>query len=366
MSFQRLYNEQQNDYSSEYSSSDESNIEEEENNLLNYENKDYSLIINTEDRDWTNLFKNTFSFQVKFDASESSNETRNIFTNLINNVDNVNRYNRTIKIEKFSGSRSLSIPVKIKNINSITIDRVILPTREIYLGNGNFINLINIKNLNIVIDEFSNVNYGTNDISNSIFSSLIIFTPVYPETGNTIIPNFVEFKNVRLIDKEFKPAPLNGINSLTFNFYDNLGNKLKYLRDILTIKSIDFLESDNKFIKIITNEYFYRKNYKENDIIIIKNVSNYNNFLERKEGHKIYFNTTYNSEVDQNSNLVPSLQNEFYIIKNGSFNDNTGNYDIIETTNGNIESFRGSIINKNLQISIYMTINSKFKSFLIL
>ena len=71
----------------------------------------------------------------------------------------------------------MSIPLEIKNINSISINRILVPTRDIYLGNGNFENLLNIKNLNVVIDEFSNINYGTNNISNSIFSSLIIFTP---------------------------------------------------------------------------------------------------------------------------------------------------------------------------------------------
>lgn len=364
MNYQRLYNDHEY-YNSESASASEAeedfDAEEMEKNNLKYDNKHFYLTINTEDRDWVDLYKDTFIFQVRFNASGSSNETRNIFTNFDNNIDNINRFNRTITTERYNGSRTLGIPINIKNINSITINRVLLPTRNIYIGNGNFVNLIELRNINIVIDEFSNINYGTNNISNFIFSSLIQFTPIYPETSATKIPNFIEFKNVRMTDKEFKPAPLNSINSLTFNFYDSSGNRLKYLNNILTISSIDYDNTDNKFIKIVTNEYFYRNNYREDDIIIIKNISNssISNFLERKEGHKIYYSSSYSEGVNLSS--ITTLQNEFYIIKNGDFNS-SGVYTINESITGIINNSGGSILNKNLQITLYMTINSRHKS----
>ena len=369
MNYQRIYNDRQyysSDDISDNEIDDNSELEEDfemDNSRLNYENKNNYLLIGSADRDWTNLYKNTFSFQVRFNASESSNETKEVFTNLDNNIDNINRFNRTLTTERYSGSKSLSIPINIKNINSITINRILFPTRNIYLGNGDFINLIDLKNINVVIDEFSNVNYGSNELSNFYFSSLIMFTPIYPETNSTKVPNFVEFKNVRLIDKEFKPAPLNTINSLTFSFYDSLGNKLNYLNNTLTIKDLDYDNDSNKFIKVTTNEFFYRKNYRENDIIIIKNIQNnlLKDFLERKRGHKIYFNANYTDEVSSNSNTVPALQNVFYIIKKGEFN-NEGIYSISETTTGIINNLGGNILNNNLQIQIYMTINSKHKS----
>ena len=369
MNYQTLYNQKEY-YTSDSESNEESNNSEEEsvdfemdNSKLNYDNKDFYLIICSVDRDWMNLYKDTFSFQVRFNASESSNETKEIFTNLDNNIDNINRFNRTITTQRFSGSQSLSIPINIKNINSITIDRILFPTRNIYLGNGNFKNLIEFKNINVVIEEFSNINYGTNDLSNFIFASLVMFTPIYPETNLTKYPRFIEFKNIRSIDKEFKPATLNSINSLTFKFYDNLGNKLNYLNNTLTINNLDYDTTDNKFIKITTNEYFNRKNFQENDIIIIKNIlsNSLKIFLERKQGHKIYFNTEFNESISINSNTLPNLQNEFYITKPGEFNS-SGVYTISDTTTGIITNLGGKIINNNMQLQIYMTINSKHKS----
>ena len=42
----------------------------------------------------------------------------------------------------------------------------------------------------------------------------------------------------------------------------NVNSVRARLNNILTIKSIDFFDSDKNFIKIITNEYFYRKNHR--------------------------------------------------------------------------------------------------------
>ena len=82
MSYQKLYN---NDvyYSSEYTSSDNNETDDEStsNNHIDkftnnrkYEDKNIFLIINTEDRDWTDTYKDTFSFQVRLNASQTSND----------------------------------------------------------------------------------------------------------------------------------------------------------------------------------------------------------------------------------------------------------------------------------------------------
>lgn len=367
MSYQKLYN---NDvyYSSEYTSSDNNETDDEStsNNHIDkftnnrkYEDKNIFLIINTEDRDWTDTYKDTFSFQVRLNASQTSNEIRD-------NYDDIKKFNRTLTVEKFNGSTSMSIPLEIKNINSISINRILVPTRDIYLGNGNFKNLLNLKNLNVVIEEFSKVNYGTNNISNSIFSSLIIFTPIYPETVTTKIPNYVEFKNIRVIDKEFKPAPLNAINSLTFSFYDNLGNKLNYLDNILDLKAINS-ENGDKHVKITTTNYFNTKNYRTGDIIIIKNVKNISDnklklFLERKEGHKIYFESSLNLDLFHKHDTVNDLANIFYIRKEGEY-DLEGIYQTFTSEQINKTNLEGKILNRNLEMTIYMTINNRNKSF---
>ena len=275
MNYQTLIN---SNYSCSESSSESSSDEEEENlqlQLQKYYNRKNNLIINTIDRDWFNLSRDTFSFQVKFNPSETSSEIRNTYTDFSNNIDNFNKFNRTITKEIFLGSQTLNIPISFKNINSITITKILLPSRYIFLGNSNFVNMLQINGINIVIDEFNNVINGTNNILNNTFSSLTIFTPIYHESNLTQSPNYVEFKNNNNVDKLFNQASLNTINTLTFNFYDSNGNKLKYFNDILSIEKLDF-DSNPKYIKITTKEYFYRKNYREKDIIIIKNVNGLN------------------------------------------------------------------------------------------
>ena len=71
--------------------------------------------------------------------------------------------------------------------------------------------------------------------------------------------------------KVFKPAPLNSINTLTIKIKDNIGNQLKFRDETLSISNIELTDStgntDNKFIKITTAEYFSRLNYIEGDIV---------------------------------------------------------------------------------------------------
>ena len=334
---------------------------------IKYQSTEYNIVIDTNDRDWSGLHKNTFLLEVKFNTSGTSKEEVNEFKDPNTNKDDlINKFYRQIKFKTFEGSKTLSIPYNIKNVDSIQLKNMLLPTRSVYMGNGNFLKLQNLHNIVVTFDEFNSKNYGTNNITNSSICSSSIFTPIYQESSVTNLPNFIEFKNSSGSIKEFRPAPLNSLNGLTIKFYDNSGNQLKYKNDILTINSLDFTENDN-FIKITTNEYFTRKNYKENDIILLKglNIQGGNtgneeliNFLLREQGHKIYFNSLY--EEKKGLDVLQDLVNNFYIVRKGEFINEKYIPDNTDLTT--LQFTTGSILNKNMQIIINLIVRNKEKS----
>ena len=334
---------------------------------IKYQTTEYNIVIDSNDRDWSGLHKNTFLLEVKFNTSGTSKEEINEFKDPnTNQIDLINKFYRQIKFKTFEGSKTLSLPYNIKNVESIEIRNILLPTRNIYIGNGNFVKIQDLHNLVITFDEYDSKNYGTNNIINNSICSTSIFTPIYQESSTTTLPNFVEFKNSLGSVKEFKPATLNSLNGLTIKFHDNIGNQLKYKNDILTLKSLDFDILSNKYIKVVTNEYFSQKNYRENDIIVFKDLKidgvNDNNIIEylnRDKGHKIFFSSSYTA--GKNLSYLDNLVNEFYIIKKGDYND-LGVYTSSLINTGQMNFTEGYILNRNMQIIINIRVKSKEKS----
>ena len=334
---------------------------------IKYQTTEYNIVIDSNDRVWSGLHKNTFLFDVKFNTSGTSKEEVDEFKDPnTNQIDLINKFYRQISFKTFEGSKTLSVPYNIKNVESIEIRNILIPTRNIYIGNGNFVKIQDLHNLIITFDEYYSKNYGTNNVINNSICSSSIFTPIYQESSVTNLPNFVEFKNSLGSVKEFKPATLNSLNGLTIKFYDNIGNQLEYQNDILTLKSLDFDILSNKFIKVVTNEYFSQKNYRENDIIVLRdlkidgvNDQNIIDFLKRDNGHKIFFSSSYTA--GKNLSYLDNLVNEFYIIKKGEFND-SGVYTSSLTNTGQMNFLEGYILNRNMQIIINMRVKSKEKS----
>lgn len=349
------YNESDDESNHGSFQSDEDNI-----NKYEYQEKSYNIIISTTDREWSSLFKETFSFQLKFNTSETSTEMRSTYSDYLQSE-------RTMIMEKFQGSNSLSIPLNIKNIESIYISKLIMPNRQIYLGNGNFNKTINFKNILIHIDEISNVIYGTNDNLNKAFACMI----GHSNFDDTI--NYLEFDNMCPLGKIYTPAPLNNINTLTFNFTDEEGNKLNYMHDSLSLSKLKFnITDDNKknFIKITTKEYFSRLNYIEGDVVMFKNIKhdnlskNVEEYINQKQGNKIYF---FNSFSEGSGELsINNLENEFYISKQGDYTNilsNSASYKPVSYTETELNfTDSNNLLNRNLQLTIEMEINTKEKN----
>lgn len=360
-------------YNPEVSSDSESECSEEEecentffNKDIKYDIKKFQVIIDTNNRDWENSYKSVFDFMVRFNASESSVE--DVRTTKLTWIGDVTVYDVNSEIKTFKGSNTLSIPITIKNVNSIYLEKMIIPNRKIFLGEGNYINLLDFPFITVTIEEFSNIVYGTSDSLSNSFANMSPIASVYPSNAPQ---KFIELKNITRNPKVFKPAPLNSINTLTIKIKDNMGNQLKFRDETLSISNIELTDStgntDNKFIKITTTEYFSRLNYIEGDIVYFKNVKNVEsssitNFIEREQGHKIFFTSGF-FPSEQLEDLK-TLQKVFYILNNCKINTSNGTFDLESGFNAITgSSFTGDIINRNLQLMMYFNIENFEKSF---
>ena len=360
---------------SESSESEEENCEEKFLNFdknIKYEKKHFQIIIDTNDRDWIESYKSAFDFLVRFNPSED--RTEDVRTTKLTWTDNNEVNYPDVNIEKdvkFKGSNCLAIPINIKNVTSIYLEKIIIPNRRFFIGEGNYINLIDLPFISIVIEEFSNIVYGTNYNLNKSFANMLPSSTIYPVD---IPQKFIEMKNLTKNPKVFKPAPLNSLNSLTIKINDNLGNLLKFRNETLKISGIEIVHSstgnDNKLIKITTASYFSRQDYREGDTICFKNIVNITgnnaseikNYLERINGHRIYFSDSFYDR--ENNEDLKSLVNEFFIINKTEVDTSDGKLKLssnFDTINAN--SPKGDILNKNLQLMMYFNIETIEKSF---
>ena len=342
----------------EYSSEEE--IEEKEK--FKYSKTTFNFLIDTIDRDWLRLSESTFNFQVRFGNSSDTNEQ----VMRLNAEQNLER-----RTEMFFGTKTLSFPINVKNIQSISVHTLILPRKLIYLGNADYVNPLDYRYILVCIEEISNSYYGTNSDINKAISVMYPLSVVY-KSGTE--PKNIEFIDKGRMLKEFKPAPLNTFNSLKFTFKDSNGNVLRFKNDILNIKKIYHHKSESPtskqdFLKIETIEYF-NDEYSDDDIVKFKNISSgitkFDDFLNRDTGHKIYIDTTEKFE-DTEFHTVGSLSNVFYIMKEGSYNSSgvftreSYNNDINDIYNA--DNSVGKILNTNLQLSLFLKIDTKIMEF---
>lgn len=292
-----------------YDYTDSESEQDDEVNII--KDKIYNITINSLDREWTNTYIDTFSFNTKFNSSLSKNPGY--------------------------GTTSLCIPVSIKNIYEIIISYIQFPIRNIILDSGNYSHISKLNGIVLTIDEFNKNCYGTNDILNKSFGT---FLP----TEET--PNFVQLGNINQ-GYTFYPAPLNTINTLTFNFFDLDGMKLKYDLDRLEIKKISF-DTTNKLIKLHFDVDIKKSNnYKIDDLLIFKknNIQGLNSNI-------------LNNYLNNNTHSINSFDTNFINIK---YPDSGIVNDYIEANSGEINNNLGYVLNKNLQIKIFMLIKTKEK-----
>lgn len=358
--------------SGEIDSSDEEDEDDDEDDEDEYKNLNkikycktiFNFLIDSVDRNWyTRLTEdnkgtgyvsskandiNTFNFKVKFGEGCDTIENTKIWNS------DLKKYE--IKRKTFYNIQSLSFPINVKNIESIKIQSVILPKRLIYLGEGSYSDILNYRYLLICIEEISNTYYGTHKDINKAIAVLYPLSAVY-ENENL---KHIEYVDKGNMIKHFSPTPLNTLSNLQFIIKDPNGNILNFKNDILTIKKIE--GDNNNFIKITTNEYFNGE-YQDKDIIKIKNFTSlnkeFNNFINRDKGHRIYIEDNFR---DTKIYSIAVLKNTFSILCAGEYDGHTFNpkSDIKEITDiVNDNKINGEILNTNLQLSIFLKIETK-------
>ena len=151
-----------------------------------------------------------------------------------------------------------------------------------------------------------------------------------------------------------------------------MGNQLKFRDEQLEIEKIEYENSSSdpavskNFLKITTKTYFSRLDYLEGDIIIFKNInldtinSTLINYLERESGHKIFFSTAFTEK--KNIESLNDLVNVFYITNKSTHTTGTFAVDS-DYTSMDFTGISGNILNKNLQVIMYFTIENIEKSF---
>jgi hypothetical protein len=360
--YEMLYRNQRpiDDYSED--EEDTTDEEQDEEMKINYTKKTFNFFIDSSDRDWAGLYKKTFDFQVKFGVESDTFETYK--KTIINNTSDL--YQQEIQTNKFLGSKSLSFPINVKNIDSVSIQSLILPKRLYYLGGANYMDILDFRYISVSIEEISNCYYGTNSNINKSIALMFAIAPAYK---SDTVPKHIEFKDKGHLIKEFKPCPLNCFDNLKFTINDPIGNPLRFKNDILTIKQIQTTASD-EFITITTNESFNGE-YENGDLIKIRNFNSssqigkqFLDFINREQGHIIYMNTSFTNSTHSNTN---NLVNTFKIIASGDY---TGSGNTVFERDSFIPSdttyntnITGTILNTNLQFSLFLKVDTKIMEF---
>nr|QDY52452.1 hypothetical protein 9_3 [Mimiviridae sp. ChoanoV1] len=320
-----------------------------------YELNKFQFMVNTIDRDLDNLNDNdsVFDFQIKFNTSGNSfEETKTGFDS-----ENKPIYEK----QEFYGSKLLSLPITIKNVKSIYLERLLIPNKKVFISEGQYIHILDLPYISIEIEEFSNIVLGTNDNLNKSFANMITTSTNYKYNTSQ---KFLELKNLTDNPKVFKPSPLNSLNSLTLKIKDNLGNILDYRNQYLILNEIGF-NDNNLFMKIITKNEFSNLDYSKGDIVIFKNldIDNFKlkNFLERTQGHKIYF--TSNFEEPENLNTPNSLVDIFYInnYNLGFEGVNDNSYKIIYNESDELSDITAGPNKSNIIVNINQQLTFSFK-----
>ena len=199
-----LYNKDHIIYTNDNSDSDSDFSEDNnqqsflvKNDDVKYEINKIQVLVDTTNRDWVNSYKSVFDFQVRFNASETSIE--DIRTTYLKHITNeygtdFTIYEEKSEIKTYHGSNALSIPISIKNIKSLYLEKMLIPNRKVYLEEGNYVNLLDFSLLSIHIDEFSNVVYGSNSNLNNSFANMTALSSIY--IGTPTLQNFIELKNI--------------------------------------------------------------------------------------------------------------------------------------------------------------------------
>ncbi len=250
---------------------------------------------------------------------------------------------------------SVSLSSRYRNIDSITVGKVIIPDEIIQLNDPikqsfNYDFNMAFPYLLLNIEEFSDVYDGSNDVIRRSFCKLIFYKAYKGQNGR----GYVILKPEQKEKKYFYPAPLTVLNKLSISIRKPSGQLLNKSIDNYKISSITYDIAKPKYLKITTNVYYDKNEFFAGDTIIIKkliNTQELDDFINRSEGHDILESGIPNAN---------GFYNSFYIQCPGEFDNITGQFNINNNLINSLTGYDCSnsyLMNLSLQNSISMTLD---------
>ena len=95
-------------------------------NSKNYLTQTPHTLVSSLHRNWTHQESSTFYFQIKFNASYNSIEERKTYTGEF-------QENVSINTLAYTGTQGISIPYNFKNIESIHLEKLIIPNPYLFI-----------------------------------------------------------------------------------------------------------------------------------------------------------------------------------------------------------------------------------------
>lgn len=264
--------------------------------------KDINVLVSSLDRDWFNRDDETiYNFQVHLGTNYNNTD----FTRETDAQGNL------IK-EIFSSENFLNVKYKFKNVVSVGLERLIVDNRKFNIEytdvNRDF---ADYPYLSVSVDNLDSLVYGTNETSSKAIGIMVAKTPILVSSlGGSA---HYEFTNIISNPKQFYNNPLASLNKLNINITNPTGQAPNTIKDVLTVSNCGFNGASKEFITIQTSTNFYEEEFKEGDIIQFKNfvfnssqdnTYSFNEFINRKEGHRIINTDNATSDASKLHNLI--------------------------------------------------------------
>jgi len=249
--------------------------------------KDINVLVSSLDRDWFNRSdEDIYSFEVKLGSSGSND---------LNSTENF-----------------LMVNYKFKNVVSVGLERLIVDNRKFNIEytdvNRDF---ADYPYLSVSVDNLDSLVYGTNETSSKAIGIMVAKTPIMVSTLGGCA--HYEFINIISNPRQFYNNPLASLNKLNIKIKNPTGQAPNTVKDVLIVSNCGFNGASKEFITIQTSTNFYEEEFKEGDIIQFKsfaftssqnNISQFNEFINRKEGHRIINTDNTTSNANKLHNLI--------------------------------------------------------------
>lgn len=242
---------------------------------------------------------------------------------------------------------------RYRNIECISVGKVVIPEEIIERATVTNQNLKTFFNydfsfaypyLILRIDEFDNVYDGTNDNVRKAFSKLVYHRSYKAPNGR----GYIILKPMQKEKKRFYPTPLSSIGKLSVTLQKPNGDVLNTSADSYKLFKVEYEQFNTQYLKIVTDVYFDKNEFFVGDEIVIQGhnmtvltgamsptaVTQFNEFINRKEGH----------EIKQVGGANDSgFYRSFYIQAPGYFDKVNGQYALNTTLINNLNEYNGQI-----------------------